>query len=256
MIVQAGAESFLLQGGRRGVLLIHGFTGSTSEMREMAIALHKQGYTVLVPRLGGHGTSPKELEGTSWHEWYATVEDGYHILSTLCDEVMVAGHSMGGLFAILIALSLPISRVAVLSAPIKVQDPRVEYLGLVSLVCRFFTKKRRKNKTVPYYSYSVMPLKSVQSLMSLIETVRSQLPKLDKPILILQSKREHTVDPVSAQIIYDEVGSTDKKIYWLERSGHSIATDKEREFVFREVSIFFNQSNTEKGENINGRRCK
>lgn len=245
MIVQAGAESFLLKGGRRGVLLIHGFTGSTSEMREMAEVLHRQGYTVLAPRLGAHGTSPKELEATSWHEWYATVEDGYHILSTLCDEIMVAGHSMGGLFAILIALSLPVTRVAVLAAPIKVQDPRAEYLGLVGLVCRFFSLKRKKRE-LPYYRYPVMPLKSVQSLMKLIDTVRPQLPKLEKPILILQSKCEHTVNPVSAQIIYDEVGSKDKKLYWLERSGHSIMTDKEREFVFREVIIFFNQINKEK----------
>ncbi|MBP3400411.1 MAG: alpha/beta fold hydrolase [Selenomonadales bacterium] len=245
MIVQEGAESFLLRGGRRGVLLIHGFTGSTSEVRELAEALHKQGYTVFAPRLGAHGTSPKELEATSWHEWYATVEDGYRILSQLCDEIMVAGHSMGGLFAILIALSFPVKRIAVLSAPIKVQDKRVEYLGLVSLVARFFTKKKRK-KDVPYFNYSVMPLKSVQSLMALIDTVRRELPRLDKPILILQSRREHTVDPVSAQIIYDEVGSKDKKLRWLERSGHSIVTDQEREFVFREVIVFFNQSETEK----------
>ena len=245
MIVQEGAESFLLRGGRRGVLLIHGFTGSTSEMREMAEALHTQGYTVFAPRLGAHGTSPKELEATSWHEWYATVEDGYRILAELCDEVMVAGHSMGGLFAILIALSFPVTRVAVLSAPIKVQDKRVEYLGLISLVSRFFTKRKRK-KAVPYFNYSVMPLKSVQSLMTLIDTVRSQLSCLDKPILILQSRCEHTVDPVSAQLIYDGVGSKEKKLRWLERSGHSIMTDQEREFVFREVIVFFNQSGTEK----------
>lgn len=245
MIVQTGAESMLLTGGRRGVLLIHGFTGSTSEMREMAYALHKQGYTVLVPRLGGHGTSPKELEGTSWHEWYATVEDGYHVLSALCDEVMVAGHSMGGLFAILVALSFPVSRLAVLSAPIIVQDKRTEYLGLIGLVCRFIAKRRRRSEEA-YYRYPVMPLKSVQSLMRLIESVREKLPMLDKPILILQSKKEHTVDPKSAQIIYDEVGSKNKKLYWLERSGHSIMTDKEREFVFREVILFFNQAKSEK----------
>lgn len=245
MIVQAGAESILLPGDRRGVLLIHGFTGSTSEMREMAYAIHKQGYTVLIPRLGGHGTSPKELEGTSWHEWYATVEDGYRILATMCDEVMVAGHSMGGLFAVLIALSFPVSRVALLSAPIKVQDKRSEYLGLISLVCRFIAKRKRRSEE-RYYRYSVMPLKSVQSLMLLIETVRSKLAELDKPILILQSKKEHTVDPKSAQIIYDEVGSKQKKLYWLEESGHSIMTDKEREFVFREVILFFNQTKSEK----------
>ncbi len=248
MIVKAGAESFLLVGGRRGVLLIHGFTGSTSEMRLLGEALHREGYTVLAPRLGGHGTSVEEMEATSWKEWYAAVEDGYHILSELCDEVMVAGLSMGGLFAIQLALTFPVTRVAALSAPIEVYDQRVQYLGLAKLVCRFFPKARQPQKLKDYFRYSVMPLRSVESLMDLIDDTCARLPKLDKPILIVQSEAEHTVKPVSAQIIYDEVASAEKKLRWLHRSGHTITIDVERELVFREIILFFNQGKKKENE--------
>ena len=40
-----GAESFFLQGGTHGVLLVHGFTGSPSEMVLFGDYLHKKGYT-------------------------------------------------------------------------------------------------------------------------------------------------------------------------------------------------------------------
>ena len=47
---------FLLEGGRVGVLLIHGFTGSPPEMRLIGEYLHQRGFTVAAPLLPGHGT--------------------------------------------------------------------------------------------------------------------------------------------------------------------------------------------------------
>ena len=41
------AREFLLEGDRRGVLLIHGFTATPSQMRPLGEALHREGYTVL-----------------------------------------------------------------------------------------------------------------------------------------------------------------------------------------------------------------
>ena len=38
---------FLLEGGRTGVLLIHGLTGTPTEMRVLGLGLHRAGMTVL-----------------------------------------------------------------------------------------------------------------------------------------------------------------------------------------------------------------
>ena len=54
-MITSGAEPFLLPGGSKGVLLIHGFTGSPSEMILLGNYLYRQGYTVLGVRLAGHG---------------------------------------------------------------------------------------------------------------------------------------------------------------------------------------------------------
>ena len=52
--VFAGAEPFSHGGdGDRGVLVLHGFTGNPSSMRELAEAFASAGYHVELPRLPG-----------------------------------------------------------------------------------------------------------------------------------------------------------------------------------------------------------
>ena len=122
MTIQPGAEPFLLPGGTKGVLLIHGFTGSPSEMRLLGDYLHQLGYTVLAVRLCGHGTNVKELRETNWRHWFSTVENGYHILKGLCSKITVVGLSMGGLLSLKLAAEYPVSKVVSLSTPIYIAD--------------------------------------------------------------------------------------------------------------------------------------
>ncbi len=240
MAILRGAEPFLLPGGKQGILLIHGFTGSPSEMRLLGEALHGQGYTVLAPRLCGHGTSADEMATTAWPHWYGAVQDGYHFLSGLCSEIAVVGLSMGGLLALQVGLDYPVSKVVCMSAPIYIADKRLPMLGLFRLFRRFIPKKRRRLEVDPLYSvcYDQTPLSSLSSLLSLIKVVDKQLPDFRKPVLIMQSRREHTVQPRSAKYIYDRIASKDKKLVWLEKSGHIITLDIERELVFKHISQF------------------
>lgn len=46
---------FFLKGGPVGVLLIHGFTGSTTEASLVGNYLHERGLTVSAPLLPDHG---------------------------------------------------------------------------------------------------------------------------------------------------------------------------------------------------------
>ena len=54
-------DSFFWEGGEVGILLIHGFTATTAEVRPLAEFLHKNGYTVAGPLLPGHYTKPDDL---------------------------------------------------------------------------------------------------------------------------------------------------------------------------------------------------
>lgn len=240
MAIMQGAEPFLLPGGERGVLLVHGFTGSPSEMRLLGEYLNAQGYTVLAPRLRGHGSDVEEMEKTMWVHWYNAVEDGYHILKALCREISIVGLSLGGLLALKIGAEYPVNKVVTLSAPIFIADKRLWMLPLYRMIRKYMPKKRRKYPVDPQYSvsYDYTPLSSLASLLELIKHADKLMPALSLPVLIIQSRTEHTVDPQSAQYIYDHVGSLDKKLIWLEKSGHIITLDIEREKVFQEITAF------------------
>lgn len=240
-----GAEPFFLPGGARGVLLIHGFTGSPAEVRLLGDFLHKEGYTVLAPRLSGHGTTVEEMADTKWPHWYRTVEDAYHILRATCSNIAVVGLSMGGLLALKLATEYQMERIVSLSTPIFIADKRLDMLPVYRMFRDFVPKKRKVYAGIePKYSvcYNATPLSSLSSLVNLIEHVDNLLPTIYTPLLVVQGRQDHTVQPRSAEYIYDMVASNDKTLMWLEKSGHIVTIDIEREEIFRKISKFFGKN--------------
>lgn len=237
----AGAEPFLLTGGRSGVLLVHGFTGSPAEMKLLGDHLHQQNYTVLGIRLCGHATDVADLNKTNWKDWYASVLDGYYLLKGLCDEINVVGLSLGGLLTLKLASNLPVNKIVTLSAPIFLYDKRLPFIHIYKMI-RPYVKMPRKKYSVPaQYSlgYNKTPVKSLLSLLGLIEHLKTtELPKIKCPALIVQSTAEHTVQPHSAEFIFDNINSATKEIFWLQKSGHIVVLDNEREKVFAKVAEF------------------
>jgi carboxylesterase len=100
-------RSQFLPGGRVGVLLIHGLGGTPVELRFVAQGLARAGHTVYCNQLAGHCGTPEELRRSTWHEWYASVEDAHDKLKQHCDVIVAGGLSMGGILAIHLAQNRP-----------------------------------------------------------------------------------------------------------------------------------------------------
>ncbi len=241
-MIMAGAEPFLLPGGTRGVLLLHGFTGSPSEMRLYGEFLQKRGYTVLAPRLAGHGTSLKDMERFTADDWLRSALDGYELLRGTVSEISVAGLSMGGLLALWLASVKPLAKVVSLSAPIFIREarnldllpPREEARG------KFLPKVPKTMPVPPAYrvSYRATPLLAIHELLDVIERGKAALPAVRAALCVVQSQRDHTVEPESARYIIEHAGSADKRLVWLRHSGHRVTIDSEREIVFRKTAEF------------------
>lgn len=241
LAIMPGAEPFFLPGNENGVLLVHGFTGAPSEMRLAGEYLNKLGYTVLAPRLPGHGTTPEEMAKTGWPQWYGSVEDGYHFLAATCSSVSAIGLSMGGLLSLKLAEEYPLHRLIVLSTPIYIANKRLRLLPLYRLFTNYVTKKRKRLPAageIHSVNYDVTPLSSLTSLLDLIKQMDNLLPNVTVPTLVVQSRAEHTVVPESASFIYNKLGSSEKKLIWLNKSGHIVTLDNERDYVFREIGRF------------------
>jgi len=98
---------FLWPAGRSGVLLIHGLTGTPTEMRFVARGLHEAGFTVRAVQLAGHCGGADDLVATGWRDWSRSVDVAATELRAQVDHLFVAGLSMGALLALKLAIDRP-----------------------------------------------------------------------------------------------------------------------------------------------------
>ena len=224
---------FYWEAGSTGVLLCHGFTATTAEVRLLARTLHEHGYSVAAPLLPGHGTTPQDCNRFTWQDWYASVEQTYQQLATHCDRVVIGGESTGALLILYLAARHPEASGILCYAPaLRLMLGRGANF-LLSILAPFITSvpKAPSADDNPWQGYAVQPLKGAIQLRYLQKAIPPLLPQIHQPILIIQGRLDPTVHPQSPQIIYDQVSSTIKELHWLEHSTHCVILDKERDLA-------------------------
>jgi carboxylesterase len=100
-------QSYIIPGGPTGVLLLHGLCGTPTEMRFVANAMARAGYTVHCPQLAGHCGSEEDLKASTWQDWYASAETALAEIRKTCSSVIVGGLSTGALLALKLAADQP-----------------------------------------------------------------------------------------------------------------------------------------------------
>lgn len=230
---QLDGSAFFWEAGPTGVLLCHGFTATTTEVRLLARSLFDHGYTVAAPLLPGHDTSPQDCNRHTWQEWYASCELAYQKLSSTCQRVVIGGESAGALLALRLASSQPRAAAVLCYAPALRLCMGKGKKFLLSLLAPFVTAipKPPPRDDNPWKGYAVLPLKGARELTRLAKTIHPLLPHIQQPILILQGRLDPTVHPASPQFIYDHVASPLKELHWLENSTHCVILDKERDLA-------------------------
>lgn len=235
-------EPFFLTGHKPvSLLLIHGFTGSCAEMSLLGEYFHQRGYTVHAPLLKGHGTTVEEMEKTGAQDWWESVLDGYERLqSPQRPHLFAVGLSMGGLLALKLAASRPLSGVVSLAAPVFVYQRFLGFSRWVYPIYRYHKGGGPANPEVEAYawSYDRTPVKAAGELWRLMREVRQMLAEIRVPALVMQGERDETVKPHSARFIYERLGSSVKQLRWYGQSGHILTLDIERKQVFTDIEAF------------------
>lgn len=237
-----GAEPFLFPGNRTGVLLIHGFTGSPAAMRGLGEFLNRtQGYTTLGIRLPGHGTQVDDLRRPTWRDWITAVEDGLNLLHGMSDQVYVGGISMGGVLTLIAAARYPVKGVVALSTPYGLtRDWRIRFMRPLSL----FVPKFKKTGAVGIAaetSYAYYVTRAIAEAAELAKLMQAGLPKINVPVLLIQSHGDKVIEPNALDLLSEHLATPRKEMLWLEKSGHVITLDVEREIVYARVAQFIQQ---------------
>ena len=75
-------------------------------------------------------------------------------------------------------------------------------------------------------------------LNQLMKKVKAEIPQVQVPTLVVQSRHDETILPKSANYIYEQIASEQREISWYENSSHLITLDKERNQLFEEIHSF------------------
>jgi carboxylesterase len=232
-------------------LIIHGFTGSPWDMRPLGEALAERGYRVYCPRLPGHGTTPKAMEGISWKDWISATDEALDHFGKEA-PVFVVGFSMGALLAILLAARRP-ERVRALT----LLAPAIKFLG----PSMFLARRLRRWPLLEWYKPKVIkdgtdiqnadsladapllesfPTARLRDLFQLQDQARAKLRYVRCPSLVLMARKDHVVALEGGRRLAREmINALPLRFVHLSRGSHIVARDDDAQLAFDEVADFF-----------------
>ena len=258
---------FQFKGDRRGVLLVHGLTGTPAEMLLLGKRMHREGFTVHGVQLAGHCGDEADLLATSWRDWYASVEHAATRLRGEVDHLFVAGLSMGALLALLLAAERPdlVDGVGVLGATFRYDGwnmPTIARLSfLLPLIKRLgLARTRSFQEEAPFglrderiraqISGAMLrgdsavaglpgnPWHSLADLHLLSARVRRRLRNVNSPCLIAHAAEDDIAHVRNAYLVASRV-SAPVELLLLHESYHMITLDRERRLLADRLIGFF-----------------
>jgi carboxylesterase len=226
-------DAFFWPGGSTGILLSHGWTATTAEVRLLAGHLHQQGYTVSGPLLPGHGVTPDDLGRARWQDWVQAIREAYHHLAAHCERVFVGGESMGALVTLFLASEQPeVAGILAYAPALRVSRLTTFKARLAAPFVRTVPKRTlHYDADGKWQGYKVNSIPAYLQLIHLQRQVRRRLPGIRQPLLIVQGRLDTAIDLTGIGILYREIGSPVKELHWLEHTGHLVLLDHEVERV-------------------------
>jgi esterase/lipase/1-acyl-sn-glycerol-3-phosphate acyltransferase len=247
--LQSGGP-FLLRGSTRkiGVVLVHSYLSVPEEVMELAHYLNRQGLWVYGPRLAGHGTTPEDLAQKTYSDWQLSVEKGYAVISSICENVILGGVSLGGCLALDLASRLKnLAGVIAVCPPLRLKDYSTSFMPGYDVWKRILAKFKRDDLDMEYFkftsennhiNYDRNPIKGVENVGDFLEKLKTVLPNIHHPCLIIHADRDPVVESKGSRKLYDELGTEKKEYVLLNYENHIIVCGEDAGRVHRIIAEF------------------
>ncbi|TVR19984.1 MAG: alpha/beta fold hydrolase [Anaerolineaceae bacterium] len=235
------AEPFFFRGDETGCLCLHGLNASPDEMRWYGQHLAETGRTVYGVRLPGHGLRDhRAIQRTRWQDWYHAALDGYHVLRGQCERVVVCGHSMGGLLALLLGAWHDASALVVMASPltlpnegamsrarwIKYARPYLNGADGSHLPDHIRAEQARRGEPVRgRVRYDIWTAQSIENLYELMRVTRRVLTAVHAPVLTLYSTADPTVPINNQRLLANRLLNARVQSHTYAHSGHILPQD-------------------------------
>lgn len=262
--------SFFLSGSHeKGILLVHGLTGSPSEMKFVGKYLNKIGFTVYAPVISGHCTDKESLIKTRYEDWVESLRIAIYHLKKYVKEIHVAGICVGGALGLLLAAEEDnINSVTIYSPALRYDGwstpfyyplfyhsisiigrfPLINHIGFKEKY-PFGFKSDRVRQIIMSHEGSIagalteFPLKALYENYRLVSAMKEVLPNIKTPTLLIHAREDDLSHPDNAYKIQKLHGGP-CHVELLENSYHMIHMDQERQKVASMTADFVGIPNT------------
>ncbi|HVP88006.1 MAG TPA: alpha/beta fold hydrolase [Casimicrobiaceae bacterium] len=257
------------------VFLLHGLTGSPTELAYVARRLNLDGgLRVWCPRLANHGEPLNVLAATPWRLLYDKARSDFLAARDAAEHdrvpLVVGGLSLGAVLSLLLAAEFPQHVGGVMClAPTFFYDgwnvpwlhrliPFIDYTPLKyfaffreeppyglkdeSLRERVGTAYKsaslRTNVGCGQHGYAHFPIRLFCESRHLIARCARNLRRVTAPLLLVQAVHDDATSPRNSRHVYRNVSSRQKEMLLLEDSFHMVAADLERDRVAEAMTRF------------------
>jgi carboxylesterase len=174
-------------------------------VRPWAAHLAEAGLTVRAPLLAGHGADWRHLGKTGWTDWYGSAERAFTELYARCDQVFVAGISMGGCLAFRLAETQGdrVSGLVVVNPSLAGDNPLIPLSPVLKYVVRSLSSIGGdiKNPAAQEGAAKRTPVAAVATLPRMWKTTVAELASVTQPVLVYRSTIDHVVGPASMKVL-------------------------------------------------------
>jgi carboxylesterase len=232
---------FTFEAGQRAVLLLHGYTGNSADVRMLGRYLEKKGYTSHAPIYRGHDQPPEKLIKATPEEWWEDVQNAFRHLEELgYKEIAVAGLSLGGVLGLKLAYSQKTKAIITMCSPMFFDNQTQLTEGFQLYSKEYKQLEGKEEETVEKEVKELMKSSdsSFTRLGAFIESVKNEIDTIYTPTMVVQARQDEMINTDSANYIHDHVEADHKTIKWYEEAGHVITLSKEKDQLHEDVYEF------------------
>lgn len=222
------------------VVYIHGFSASRLETAPLADKLAAGlGANLFYTRLTGHGSNGQALGEATVQDWLADTLEALRIGQLLGEKVLIIGASTGATLATWLALrpeGMKVAAYVFLSPNFGLKNKRANIINApwgqqLALAMQGPVTSSKISEPGDSVAWTLRyPTRALFPMMALVKKIdESNLALFHKPVMMLYSEQDETVDPAQIKAAFERIGTPYKFIksipYSIALGQHVLAGD-------------------------------